>query len=181
MPLLAVIANKTLWPLWALISLAGAMFPLLLCPVYVNFISRMGLAWSLDRQLPEWFGVVNERMAAPLNAILATLGLTAVFLWLAELRRPAELDRAADRQAEPGGDALVLDLHGRADVDHAGGERDPDPLPQTRPGAKRAVPASALPWLGVAWIVFPIWIYWFAAIKPIWENLTTAAPAGWTT
>ena len=82
MPLLAVIANKTLWPLWALISLAGAMFPLLLCPVYVNFISRMGLAWSLDRQLPEWFGVVNERMAAPLNAILATLGLTAVFLWL---------------------------------------------------------------------------------------------------
>ena len=82
MPLLAVIANKTLWPIWALISLAGAMFPLLLCPVYVNFISRMGLAWSLDRQLPEWFGEVNERMAAPLNAILATLGLTAVFLWL---------------------------------------------------------------------------------------------------
>ena len=61
MPLLAVIANKSLWPLWALISLGGAMFPLLLCPVYINFISRMGLAWSLDRQLPEWFGKVNER------------------------------------------------------------------------------------------------------------------------
>ena len=77
MPLLAVIANKALWPLWALISFAGAIFPLLLCPVYINFISRMGLAWSLDRQLPEWFGEVNERMRAPLNAILATLGLTA--------------------------------------------------------------------------------------------------------
>jgi hypothetical protein len=22
--------------------------------------------------------------------------------------------------------------------------------------------------------VFPIWIYWFAAIKPIWENLTNS-------
>ena len=65
-----------------MISFAGAIFPLLLCPVYVNFISRMGLAWSLDRQLPEWFGEVNERMRAPLNAIIATLGITALFLWL---------------------------------------------------------------------------------------------------
>ena len=142
MPLLAVIANKSLWPLWALISLAGAMFPLLLCPVYVNFISRMGLAWSLDRQLPEWFGEVNERMAAPLNAILATLGLTALFLWLQNFAVLPQLDRAADRQAEPGGDAVVLDLHGRPDVDHAGGERDPDPLPQARSCAQRTLPAG---------------------------------------
>src|SRR5581483_10471370 len=73
MPLLAVVANKSLWPLWALISLGGTVFPFLLCPVYINFISRMQLAWSLDRQLPEWFGEVNERLRAPLNAILATL------------------------------------------------------------------------------------------------------------
>src|SRR5436190_17494366 len=81
MPLLAVIANNGLWPIWALISLAGTVFPLLLCPVYINFISRMQLAWSLDRQAPAWFGRVNERLRAPLNAILATLGLTAVFLF----------------------------------------------------------------------------------------------------
>src|SRR2546423_1913455 len=55
MPLVAVIANKTLWPLWAFISLAGAMFPLLLCPRYVDFISRMGVGSSLDRQAPESF------------------------------------------------------------------------------------------------------------------------------
>ena len=64
MPLLAVIANKSLWPIWALISLGGTIFPFLLCPVYINFISRMQLAWSLDRQVPEWFGRVNERMRA---------------------------------------------------------------------------------------------------------------------
>ena len=31
--------------------------------------------------MPEWFGNVNERLRAPLNAILATLGLTALFLF----------------------------------------------------------------------------------------------------
>ena len=78
MPLLGVIANGSLWPIWALISFAGAIFPLLLCPVYINFISRMQLAWSLDRQLPEWFGEVNERLRAPLNAILTAVGVCVV-------------------------------------------------------------------------------------------------------
>ncbi|MGZ4178052.1 MAG: amino acid permease, partial [Solirubrobacteraceae bacterium] len=37
MPLLAVVANHSLWPLWALISFGGVVFPFLLCPVYINF------------------------------------------------------------------------------------------------------------------------------------------------
>lgn len=81
MPLMAAVANNGLWPLWALISLGGTVFPFLLCPVYINFLSRMQLAWSLDRQVPEWFGEVSERLRAPLNAILATIGLTLVFLF----------------------------------------------------------------------------------------------------
>jgi amino acid transporter len=173
MPLMAVIANKTLWPLWALISFAGAMFPLLLCPVYINFISRMGLAWSLDRQLPEWFGVVNERMAAPLNAILATLGLTALFLWLqnfsvlpssiappdGKLNLVATLwfsiFMAALTWTMPGVNALLIRWR--------------------RPDLVRNAPfRRALPWLGIGWLVFPLWIYWFAAIKPIWDELTSS-------
>lgn len=171
MPLLAVIANKSLWPLWALISLGGAMFPLLLCPVYINFISRMGLAWSLDRQLPEWFGKVNERMAAPLNAILAALGMTALFLLLqnfallpssiappdGKLNLVATLwfsiFMAALTWIMPGVNAVLIRFR--------------------RPDLVRNAPYSkALPWLGVAWLVFPLWIYWFAGIKPIWDNLT---------
>jgi basic amino acid/polyamine antiporter, APA family len=171
MPLLAVIANKSLWPLWALISFGGAMFPLLLCPVYINFISRMGLAWSLDRQLPEWFGKVNERMAAPLNAILAALGMTALFLVLqnfallpssiappdGKLNLVATLwfsiFMAALTWIMPGVNALLIRFR--------------------RPDLVRNAPYSkALPWLGVAWLVFPLWIYWFAGVKPIWDNLT---------
>ena len=44
-----------------------------------------------------------------------------------------------------------------------------------RPDLVRNAPyRKALPWLGVAWLVFPVWIYWFAAIKPIWDNLTAS-------
>lgn len=173
MPLLAVIANKSLWPLWALISFGGAMFPLLLCPVYINFISRMGLAWSLDRQLPEWFGKVNERMAAPLNAILAALGMTALFLVLqnfailpssiappdGKLNLVATLwfsiFMAALTWIMPGVNAVLIRFR--------------------RPDLVRNAPYSkALPWLGVAWLVFPLWIYWFAAVKPVWDTLTSS-------
>jgi amino acid transporter len=171
MPLLAVIANHSLWPLWALISFAGAIFPLLLCPVYINFISRMGLAWSLDRQLPEWFGEVNERMRAPLNAILATVGVTALFLLLqnyallphsiappnGKLNLVATLwfsiFMAALTWIMPGVNALLVRW------------RRPDLV-------ANAPFKNALPWLGAAWLLFPAWIYWWAGIKPIWTNVT---------
>jgi APA family basic amino acid/polyamine antiporter len=171
LPLLATVANSSLWPLWAFISFAGAIFPFLLCPVYINFISRIGLAWSLDRQLPEWFGEVNERMRAPLNAILATLGLTAVFLLLqnytllpSSIAPPVgklnlvatlwfSIFMAALTWIMPGVNALLV------------GVRRPDLI-------RNAPFRRALPWLGLVWLVFPVWIYIFAAVKPIWDNLT---------
>jgi len=171
MPLLAVIANHGLWPIWALISLAGTIFPFLLCPVYINFISRMQLAWSLDRQVPEWFGRVNERLRAPLNAILATLGLTAVFLFFQSYNAlPTFLATTGNKLnlagtawfaivmalltwTLPGVNALLVRFR--------------------RPDLVRNAPFSkALPWLGLVWLVFPVWIYIFAVFKPIKESLS---------
>src|SRR5438132_763450 len=170
MPLLAVIANNGLWPIWALVSLAGTIFPFLLCPVYINFISRMQLAWSLDRQLPEWFGRVNERLRAPLNAILATLGLTAVFLFFQSYNAlPSFLATTGNKLnlagtawfaivmalltwTMPGVNALLVRFR--------------------RPDLVRSAPFSrALPWLGLVWLVFPVWIYIFAVFKPIEKSL----------
>jgi amino acid transporter len=166
MPLLAVIANKSLWPLWAVISLGGMVFPFLLCPVYINFISRMQLAWSLDRQLPEWFGTVSERLRAPLNAIIATLALTAVFLFFQSYKAlPTVLATTGNKLnlagtawfsimmailtwSLPGINAILVRLR--------------------RPDLIRNAPfRRALPWIGAAWLVFPIWIYVFAVFKPI--------------
>ncbi len=171
MPLLAVIANHGLWPLWALISLGGTVFPFLLCPVYINFISRMQLAWSLDRQMPQWFGEVNERLRAPLNAILATLGLTALFLFFQSYKAlPTvfattghklnlagtawfSIMMAALTWSLPGVNALLVRVR--------------------RPDLVRNAPfGKSLPWLGLAWLVFPIWIYIFAVIKPIANALS---------
>jgi APA family basic amino acid/polyamine antiporter len=166
MPLLAAVANNSLWPLWALISLGGVLFPFLLCPVYINFISRMQLAWSLDRQVPEWFGKVNERLRAPLNAILATLGLTLVFLFFQSYKDlPTFLATTGHKLnlagtawfsivmavltwTLPGVNALLVRL------------RRPD-LVRNAPFGKQ------LPWIGLAWLIFPVWIYIFAVIKPI--------------
>ena len=166
MPLLAAIANKNLWPIWALISLGGTIFPFLLCPVYINFISRMQLAWSLDRQVPEWFGNVNERIRGPLNAILATLGLTAAFLFFQSYKDlPTFLATTGHKLnlagtawfsitmaiftwCLPGVNAMLVRWR--------------------RPDLVRNAPfGKALPWIGLAWIVFPLWIYIFAVIKPI--------------
>lgn len=170
MPLLAVIANSSLWPVWALISLAGTIFPFLLCPVYINFISRIQLAWSLDRQIPEWFGRVNERLRAPLNAILATLALAAVFVFFQSYNALPHLLATTGNKLNlagtawfaivmllltwvmPGINALLVRVR--------------------RPDLVRNAPfGKALPLLGVAWLVFPVWIYIFAVFKPIKDSL----------
>jgi amino acid transporter len=174
MPLLAAVANHSLWPIWMLISLAGTVFPFLLCPVYINFISRMQLAWSLDRQIPEWFGRVNERVRGPLNAIIATLGLTAVFLFFQSYNALPKFLATTGNKLNLAGTAwfaIVMAL-----------------LTWTLPGVNallvrfrrpdlvRNAPFSkALPWLGLAWLVFPVWIYIFAVIKPIEKSLRGTA------
>ena len=166
MPLLAVIANHGLWPIWALISLGGVLFPFLLCPVYINFISRMQLAWSLDRQVPEWFGQVSERIRGPLNAIIATLGLTALFLFFQSFKTLPTILATTGHKLNLAGTAwfsitmavLTWTLPGVNAM--LVRWRRPD-LVRNAPYGKR------LPWIGLAWIVFPLWIYIFAVVKPI--------------
>jgi APA family basic amino acid/polyamine antiporter len=166
MPLLAVIANHGLWPIWALISLGGVLFPFLLCPVYINFISRMQLAWSLDRQVPEWFGQVSERVRGPLNAILATLALTALFLFFQSFKALPTFLATTGHKLNLAGTAwfsitmavLTWTLPGVNAM----------LVRWRRPDLVRNAPFSKkLPWIGLAWIVFPLWIYIFAVIKPI--------------
>jgi amino acid transporter len=81
-PMLAAVAAPNLWPLWVAAMLATVVFTFLLIPVYIVFISRMFLAWSMDRQAPAWLGAVNERTNTPVNAtILCTIvGVVILFL-----------------------------------------------------------------------------------------------------
>ncbi len=180
LPLLAEIARPGLWPVWAFVSLAQTLFPFLLCPVYINFISRLGLAWSLDRQVPEWFGNVSERLRAPVNAILTALGVAVLF---AILQNFALLPKAIAPPAGylnlvstlwfsilmafltwfmPGINALVG--------------------PFTRRDLLRNAPWRRwLPLMGVVWAVFAFVLYWFAGFKPIFDSLRSVGKTGETT
>jgi len=150
--------------------------------VYIIFLSRIQLAWSLDRQVPEWFGQVSERLRAPANAIFTALlaaTLFAVFQnfailksvglgWLAPNADP-NLDGKLNLVATawfgilagamswimPGFNALLIRFT-RRDL------------------AKDAPWSGALPILGIVWLVFAVVLYWFAGLKPIIDNVTGA-------
>jgi basic amino acid/polyamine antiporter, APA family len=170
LPLTATIAAPGLWPIWTLVSLSVTLFPFLLCPVYVNFLSRVQLAWSLDRQVPEWFGAVSERLRAPANAILAAIVAAGVFALLQNfpILRAIGLGFLAPADGKlnlvatlwfsilaagltwimPGVNALLVRF--------------------TRPDLARDAPfGSALPILGVLWLIVTVVLYWFAGLNPI--------------
>jgi basic amino acid/polyamine antiporter, APA family len=170
LPLTATVAVPGLWPLWTLVSLSVTLFPFLLCPVYINFLSRMQLAWSLDRQVPEWFGAVSERLRAPANAIFAALVAAGVFALLQNfpILKAVGLGFLAPTDGKlnlvatlwfsilaagltwimPGINALLA--------------------PFTRPDLVRDAPfRTALPILGAAWLVIMVVLYWFAGLSPI--------------
>lgn len=180
MPLTATIASPGLWPIWTVISVAVMLFPFLLCPVYVAFLSRVQLAWSLDRQVPEWFGKVSERLRAPANAIFAAILVAAVFAalqnfailkaiglgFLAPSADPAldgklnlvstlwfSILAAALTWGMPGVNALLVRF--------------------TRPDLAKGAPFIRwLPILGIVWILFAAFLYWFAGFQPIINAVT---------
>ena len=170
LPLTAAIAQPGLWPIWTFVSLAVTLFPFLLCPVYVAFLSRMQLAWSLDRQVPEWFGAVSERLHAPANAILTALVAAGVFALLQNfailkaigLGFLAPTDGKLNLVATlwfsilaagltwimPGVNALLVRW--------------------TRPDLARDAPfITWLPLLGAVWVVIMAVLYWYAGLSPI--------------
>ena len=173
--LVGAITRPDLWPIWAVVGAASTLFPFLLMPVYVIFISRMALAWSLDRQVPEWLGTVSERLRAPANAIFATLAMAVVFLLfsnfsilktiglggLAPSADPA-LDGKLNLVASAWFTILASSLSWILPGINAVLARF------TRPDLVKDAPwIKWLPLVGVVWLVFAVTLYWFAGISPI--------------
>jgi basic amino acid/polyamine antiporter, APA family len=186
MPLTAAIAEPGLWPVWTIISVAVTLFPFLLCPVYVIFLSRMQLAWSLDRQVPEWFGAISERLRAPANAIVTALLVAGL---LAALQNFPILKSIGLGALAPSADPL---LDGKLNLVStlwfsilAAGLTWIMPgvnallIRFTRPDLARQAPfGTALPLLGAIWLVFAVVLYWFAGINPIVTAITVPSEEG---
>jgi basic amino acid/polyamine antiporter, APA family len=164
-PLLAAISKPGVWPLWLVINFFGGILPFVLIPVYVNFMSRIVLAWGLDRQVPSWFCEINERVRAPLNAILTLVGVSVVLvvfenfsLLPSSVAPGGKLDLAGSAWFSglcallawimPGVNAIVAGI--------------------TRPDLVRNAPWRRwLPVMGVVWLAFGGIVYWYAGIDPI--------------
>jgi amino acid transporter len=183
--LVGAIARPDLWPIWTFVGAASTLFPFLLMPVYVIFISRMALAWSLDRQVPEWLGAISERMRAPANAIFATLLMAVVFLlfsnfailkWIGLGGLAPNADPALDGKLNlvssawftilasslswimPGINALLARFT-RGDL------------------VKDAPWVRWLPILGFVWLAFALVLYWFAGLAPILNTISGSTDA----
>ena len=178
--LLGAVAHPELWPLWAIAGAASTLFPFLLMPVYVIFISRIALAWSLDRQVPEWFGTVSERLHAPVNAIVATLAVGVIFLFLwafpvlkwvgLESLAPSS-DPALDGKLNLAASAWFTILASALSWIMPG--INAILAKRTRPDLVKDAPYIRwLPLLGVVWLVFTLILYWFAGVGPIYNALT---------
>jgi amino acid transporter len=178
---LGAITHPELWPIWAVIGAASTLFPFLLMPVYVIFISRMALAWSLDRQVPEWLGTVSERLRAPANAIVAALLMAVLFLllsnfailkavglgFLAPNADPA-LDGKLNLVASAWFTILASSLSWIMPGINALISR------RTRPDLVASAPWSRwLPILGLIWLIFTLVLYWFAGVGPILNALSS--------
>jgi amino acid transporter len=155
----------------------GQATALPLCPVYISLISRISLAWSMDRQVPKWFGEVNERLRAPLNAILAAVGFCVILAILQNFPLLPKSIAPPDGKLNlvstiwfsilmalfswvlPGVNAVVCRF--------------------SRPDLVRNAPWRKALWaFGLIWLAFAVFTYWFAGVKPISDAVGAALKPG---
>jgi len=166
LPLGATIAHPGLWPVWLLVSLGGVISPFVLCPAYIAFMSRVSLAWSLDRQVPEWFGKVNERLGAPINAILTCLGIVGVLMIL--MNFPLLPDSLAPPEGKLNLVATLWFSIFMAALTWIMPAVNAIVAPFTRKDLMRGAPWRLwLPLFGLIWLAIMAITYWFAGIKPV--------------
>lgn len=163
-PVMATAVHPGFWPLWLIVALGNVTLNVLLCPVYAIFLSRIVLAWALDRQVPEWFSVVNERTNAPLRVIVLAVLLGAVFYVLTFFGVSLAsttffgIMLAALTWIMPGLNAILIPY------------RRPD-LFQLTNNTGKVLGLPKLVWCGIIWLIFILPVYASALVWPVIQGL----------
>jgi amino acid transporter len=163
-PVMATAVHPGAWPLWLIVALGNITLNVLLCPVYAIFLSRIVLAWALDRQVPEWFSVVNERTNAPLRVIIIAILLGAVFYVLTFFGVSLASTTffgillAGLTWIMPGLNAILIRY------------RRPD-LFQLTNNTGRFLGLPKLVWYGILWLIFIVPVYLAAFVYPVVKGL----------
>src|SRR5579864_1548831 len=169
-PVMATAVHPGAWPLWLIVALGNITLNVLLCPVYAIFLSRIVLAWALDRQVPEWFSVVNERTNAPLRVIVIAVLLGAVFYVLTFFGVTLASTTffgillAGLTWIMPGLNAILIPY------------RRPD-LFQLTNNTGKFLGLPRLVWYGIVWLIFIIPVYAAAFVYPVIQGLRTSGTA----
>ncbi|GAC1349150.1 MAG: APC family permease [Ktedonobacteraceae bacterium] len=159
-PVMATAVHPGAWPLWLIVAMGNITLNILLCPVYAIFLSRIVLAWALDRQVPEWFSEVDERTNAPLRVIVIAILLGAVFYVLTFFGvSPAStiffgVLLSALTWIMPGLNAILMPY------------RRPDLFALTN-NTRNFLGLPRLVWYGIVWLIFIIPVYLAAAVWPV--------------
>ncbi len=172
-PVMLTAVHPQFWPLWLIVALGNITLNILLCPVYAIFLSRIVLAWALDRQVPEWFSVVNERTNAPLRVILLAVLIGAVFYvltfinqWFPSVNVYLSLASttffgillAGLTWIIPGLNAILIPY------------RRPD-LFQLTNNTRKFLGLPRLVWCGIIWLIFIVPVYVGAFGYPVYQGL----------
>ena len=166
-PVMATAVHPGAWPLWLIVALGNITLNVLLCPVYAIFLSRIVLAWALDRQVPEWFSVVNERTNAPLRVIIIAILLGAVFYVLTFFGVSLASTTffgillAGLTWIMPGLNAILIRY------------RRPD-LFQLTNNTGRFLGLPKLVWYGILWLIFIVPVYLAAFVYPVVKGLQSS-------
>jgi basic amino acid/polyamine antiporter, APA family len=169
-PVMAAAVHPGAWPLWLIVALGNITLNVLLCPVYAIFLSRIVLAWALDRQVPEWFSVVNERTNAPLRVIVLAVLLGAVFYVLTFFGLSLAstvffgILLAGLTWIMPGLNAILIPY------------RRPD-LFQLTNNTGKFLGLPRLVWYGILWLVFIVPVYAAAFVWPVIQGLLASGGA----
>ncbi|HKF39202.1 MAG TPA: amino acid permease [Ktedonobacteraceae bacterium] len=167
-PVMLAAVHPGAWPLWLIVGLGNITLNVLLCPVYAIFLSRIVLAWALDRQVPEWFSVVNERTNAPLRVIIIAILLGAVFYVLTFFNVTLASTTffgillAGLTWIMPGLNAILIPY------------RRPD-LFQLTNNTGKFLGLPRLVWSGIIWLIFIVPVYVGAFGYPVYQGLRSGA------
>ena len=163
-PVMATAVHPGAWPLWLIVAVGNIVMNVLLCPVYAIFLSRIVLAWALDRQVPEWFSVINERTNAPLRVIIIAVLVGAFFYVLTFFNLTLASTAffgvllAGLTWIMPGLNAILLPY------------RRPDLFQQTNTtGTFLGLPR--LVWYGIVWLIFIVPVYLAAFVWPVVQSV----------
>ncbi|HYA98646.1 MAG TPA: amino acid permease [Ktedonobacteraceae bacterium] len=172
-PVMLTAVHPQFWFLWLIVALGNITLNVLLCPVYAIFLSRIVLAWALDRQVPEWFSIVNERTNAPLRVIILAVLIGAVFYvltfinqWFPSVNIYLSLASttffgillAGLTWIMPGLNAILIAY------------RRPD-LFQLTNNTGRFLGLPRLVWSGIIWLIFIVPVYIAAFGYPVYQGL----------